>query len=265
MRHIHLIFKEEDPLVRETARQIQKDLEVLRYQTSTDPKAVKTADLVLSLGGDGTIFRTARLASPFNIPILGIHLGGVGFLAEIELLELRSALEKIKKRKYRLEKRTMLEGKVLRKGKGVKTFVALNDLVISKRGIARLIEFEVYSRQVLIGGYKADGLIISSATGSTAYNLSAGGPLLLPESKEFILSAICPHALISRPVVTSNDLYIKLLRGKDALLTSDGQELFGLATGDEVSVSRARQVTKFIRFKKYNLFERIREKLGRTS
>jgi len=264
MRKIIIIHKEEDALVAETAKQIQRDLAALGYHASLDITKIKKADLVLSLGGDGTIFRAVRLMAKANLPILGVHLGGVGFLAEIELLELETALAKIRKNKYTLEKRCLLKGTVTRKGKTVKELVVLNDLVISKKGIARIIEFEAYSKQILIGGYKADGLIVSSATGSTAYNLSAGGPLLLPESKEFIVSAICPHTLINRPVVISKGLNIKLLKGKDALLTADGQELFDLQSGDEIEVCRDTHTAQFIRFKKYNLFERIREKLGKS-
>ncbi|MCX5750111.1 MAG: NAD(+)/NADH kinase [Candidatus Saganbacteria bacterium] len=264
MKKVTIIYKEEDTLVEGTAKQLAKDLEELGYKANLDLKNVKGSDLFISIGGDGTIFRTSRYASKVGAPILGIYMGGVGFLTEISLLELQDAMDKIKHKKYKLETRSMLKGEVLRKGKKVKEFIALNDLVISKKGIARIVSFEVYAKGELIGGYKADGLIISSATGSTAYNLSAGGPLLLPESRECIVTAICPHTLINQPIVTSTDLTVKLLKGKDALLTSDGQELFALETEDEILVSRAAQTTQFIRINKYNFFERIREKLGKT-
>ena len=181
MTTVGLIFKKEDGLIAGTAQQVIRDLKKEGYKVS-----LRGAKLVITLGGDGTILRAARLLAQKGIPILGVHLGGVGFLSEIELMELKSALKQIAAKKFRIDQRMMLEVAV-----GGKKLIALNDVVIAKSGISRVIKFELEE----IGQYTADGLILSTATGSTAYNLAAGGDPRCPRLHSNITSSPCPLRL----------------------------------------------------------------------
>jgi NAD+ kinase len=248
MKTIGLVYKKEDELIARTARQVDKDLKKKGYNVSLDK-----ASFVIALGGDGTILRTARLLEKRGIPILGIHMGGVGFLSEIMLLGLDEALDQIKRGKYEIDERFRIE--VLAKGKRIG---ALNDIVISKCGIARVIKIEM----VDIADYTADGIIFSTATGSTAYNLSVGGPLLTPDSKSIVISAICPHSISTRPIVMDPPVELVLRRGKEVILTADGQEMIPLHEGDRVRIQKSRYKTRFIRIKPYNFFERVKETFG---
>jgi NAD+ kinase len=248
MKTVGIISKKEDRLIAATADQVAKELEQLGYRVD-----LAKAEFVITLGGDGTILRAARLVAGRGIPILGVHLGGVGFLSEIELTELRSALEQVKKGKFKLDERAMLETQV-----GGKKLIALNDVVIGKSGISRVIKFELEN----IGSYTADGLIISTASGSTAYNLAAGGPLLSPDSKSLIVSAICPHSLSNRSLVLDGPVNFKLNRGEDVILTADGQQVVPVKTEQSITVGRSGLKTKFIRLKEYDFFGRVKKTFG---
>ena len=173
------------------------------YAEETDGKALEidkskicanlgdAVDCVITLGGDGTFLRAARMMYPFGIPILGINMGDLGFLTEIELNEMDEALEKLIAGSYQLEDRIMLEARVQRNGRVIQSFIGLNDVVVTKGSFARLIALEIYVEDELVTTYKADGVIISSPTGSTAYSLSAGGPIVYPEVDVTILTPIC--------------------------------------------------------------------------
>lgn len=248
MTTVGIIYKKEDKLIAGTAEQLIKDLKKKKYRIGmVRPK------FVITLGGDGTILKAARALAKKGIPILGIHMGGVGFLTEIELREIDSALERIRKGKYRIDERAMIEAVV-----GGKKLIALNDIVISKSGIARVIKLELQG----IAEYTADGMIFSSATGSTAYNLSAGGPLLTPQSKGMIISAICPHSISARPIVVEGPVNAVLNRGADVILTADGQEVVPIRPGYRIRVQRSNLKTRFIRLKKYRVFDKVREVFG---
>jgi NAD+ kinase len=248
MKTIGLIFKKEDKLIRGTAAQVKKELVKAGYRIG-----LAKADLVITLGGDGTILRAARLLCKTNIPILGVHMGGLGFLTEISLLQIPAALAAIKKQAFQIDERSMLEARA-----GGKQLVALNDMVINKSGIARVIRLEIKG----IAEYLADGLIISTATGSTAYNLSVGGPLLSPESNSLIVSAICPHKISIRPIVLEKEITIKLLRGEQVSLTADGQQMLAIKPGQEVLIKRSKYKTRFIRMQDYNFFKRVKDSFG---
>jgi NAD+ kinase len=208
MTNVAVIYKKEDQLISGTAQQVIKDLKSQGWKVNQGK-----AKFAVVLGGDGTILRAARLLAKDQIPILGVHMGGVGFCAEIELPLLNEALAKVKKGQYRLDERTMIEASV-----GAKKLLALNDIVISNSGIARVIRVELTG----IAEYISDGIIFSTATGSTAYNLSAGGPILTPESSSLIISAICPHTISTRSIVLDQPITAVLKRGKQAILTADG-------------------------------------------
>jgi NAD+ kinase len=248
MKTVGIIHKKEDRLIAATAAQVAKDLKQLGYRVD-----LAKADFVITLGGDGTILRAARLLAGRGAPILSVHLGGVGFLSELELTELKTALEQVRKGKYRIDERAMLEARL-----GGKKLIALNDVVIGKSGISRVIKFDLEG----IGSYVADGLIISSASGSTAYNLAAGGPLLAPDSRSLIVSAICPHSLSNRSLVLDGPVGFRLTRGDDVILTADGQQLEPVKKGQIIWVGRSELKTRFIRLKDYDFFGRVKRTFG---
>ncbi len=248
MTTIAVIYKKEDKLIAGTAVQVIKELKKMGYKVN-----LAGAKLAITLGGDGTILRAARMLAKKNIPILGVHMGGLGFLSEIELHDLSEALDQIKKKKFKLEQRTMIEALV-----GGRQLVGLNDIVISNSGIARVIKLELKG----IAEYTSDGLIFSTATGSTAYNLSAGGPILTPESKSLVISAICPHSINTRPLVIEQPITAVLNRGKKAILTVDGQEFVALHERQKIRIQKSKLKASFIRLKGYNFFKRVGEAFG---
>lgn len=224
---------------------------------------LKNADYLLALGGDGTLLQAARIVTGFSTPILGINFGRLGFLTEIEIGEIYSSLEKLLGGHYQIEKRMMLQGTVERKGEFF-TCNALNDIVVSKGSFSRMLSFEVFIDSAYLDTYPADGLIISSPTGSTAYSLSAGGPLVSPELKLMILTPICPHTLYARPMVIPGDKRIKVLvhaPGAETMLTVDGQQGFNIKNGDVLTVTEANTVTSLIRLKNNTFYGLVREKL----
>jgi len=248
METIGIIYKKEDALIAGTAKQIAKDMEKEGRRID-----LARAQMVITLGGDGTILRAARMLAEKEIPILGVHMGGVGFLSEIDLKDLKLAMRQIKSGKYKLDERTMLEAKI-----GGRKIIALNDVVIGKSGISRVIKFELEN----IARYTADGLIFATASGSTAYNLAAGGPLLAPNAKGIILSAICPHSLSRRSLVLDGPVNFILRRGDDVILTGDGQQVFPVKIGQKVAVSQSKLKTRFIRIKDYSFFARVKKTFG---
>jgi NAD+ kinase len=248
MTTIGVIYKKEDKLIAGTAQQVIKDLKEKGYKID-----LARAKFVLTLGGDGTILRAARALAKKGIPILGIHMGGLGFMSEIELHKLGEALDQIKKRKYKIDERAMIEASV-----SGRKIIALNDIVISNSAIARVIKLEIRG----VAEYKADGLIFSSATGSTAYNLSTGGPLLTPDSESMVISAICPHSINTRPIVIKEPVTVVLNRGREVILTADGQDVVSLHEGQKIRVQKSRLKTRFIRLKEYNFFERVKGAFG---
>ena len=248
MTTVGVIFKKEDKLIAGTAQQVIKELKKDGYKVN-----LAKAKFVITLGGDGTILRATRMLAPRGIPVLGVHLGGVGFLSEIELRELKSALQKIRAGQYKLDERLMIQAKI-----GGQTITALNDLVITKSGIARVIKFELEG----IAQYTADGLIFATPTGSTAYNLAAGGPLLAPHSKHIIVSAICPHSLSNRSLVVDGPVDFVLRRGDKVILTGDGQQMIGVKVGQKITVSKSNLKARFIRLKDYDFFKRVAKTFG---
>lgn len=247
-KKIGIIFKKEDPLIARTARQVARELRAEGFTVVS-----QNPDLVVTLGGDGTILRAARLLAKKKVPILGVHLGGIGFLSEIELSDLSLAMAAIKKGKYQIDERAMIEASI-----GGKKVLALNDIVVTKSGIARVIKFKLEG----ITRYVADGLIFATATGSTAYNLAAGGPLLSPEAREMVISAICPHSLANRSLVLDRPVTFVLSRGEKVMLTVDGQQLMPVKAGEKVVVRRSNLTTRLIRLRPYEFFEKIERIFG---
>ena len=224
-----------------------------------------TVDWVVVLGGDGTLLGAARKVGRYGVPILGVNLGGLGFLTSIPLKGLYPAIERMLKGELEVESRLMLETKVLREEEEICRFPVLNDLVLNKGPLARIMDLDVYINEQFLTTFRADGLIVSTPTGSTAYNLSAGGPILYPTMANFILTPICPFTLSNRPIILpdSDTIYIKM--GKESEekvhLTFDGQVGFDFSYGDKVMIYKSEERIKLIRPPDQTYFEILRAKL----
>ncbi len=224
-------------------------------------------DLILTLGGDGTLLRAARFAGPLGIPVLGCNLGRLGFLTLVPKGELEAALESVAGGEYATEDRMALRINVPANGAGRnadQSFYAVNDAVIHKSGFARLIGLRVLADADEVGHYSADGIIVATATGSTAYSLSAGGPIVAPTMEGIVATPISPHTLAVRPVVFPGEtrIAVELLSGDhDLQLTVDGQRGCQLEVGDIVEIVRARHPVKLVRLPDYSFFSVLRRKL----
>lgn len=225
----------------------------------------KKSQLVVVLGGDGTILRTARYVARYKVPILGINMGSFGYLTEINLNEMHSALELIISGKFTAEKRMMLNVSI-RHGKTVTSLGdVLNDVVINRGSLSRMNELEMDVNGSYLTTYKGDGLIVSTPTGSTAYSLAAGGPIVFPGKDLIIINPICPHTLTNRPIIFSEDSNLKItLWSKDngAILTLDGQEAYRMTSGDVVTVKKSDHSTILIISPYRSHGEILRSKLG---
>jgi NAD+ kinase len=226
---------------------------------------VENAQCMIVFGGDGTLLRTARKVAGTGAPIIGINLGHLGFLTEIDVPEVNVCLEKLLYGHYHIEERMMLEALVYRQGEVVKRLAGLNDAVISKGAFARMIHLETSINDEYIDTYHADGLIVASPTGSTAYSLSAGGPLVTPELEVMLLTPICPHSLGARPLVIAPDSIIKVVIDSSQgyfMLTMDGQLGFDLQRKDEVIIKQAPWKARLIRLKGRSFFEVLGRKMA---
>lgn len=228
-------------------------------------KFLKNVDLIISLGGDGTLLRAARLAAAKDIPVFGVNLGGLGFLTQVGIDSLEKSLEKLYQGRYFLDERMMLNCTVKRREEEIKKFTALNDVVIGKGAFARIICLATYVNNDYVITYSADGLVVSTSTGSTAYSLSAGGPIVNPNINSIILTPICPHTLSARPlIVGENDqVKVKLESNEEkVMVTIDGQEGFVLKPKDEVIIKKSNHKARLITFKEKSFYAILREKLG---
>ncbi len=222
------------------------------------------ADVLLVLGGDGTMLNAARLAAERGIPILGVNMGGLGFLTEVRLENLYPSLERVFANDFVLDERLMLRTHIHRHGETVAQGVVLNDVVISKGTLARMIELKIAIQGRFVTNLRGDGLIVSSPTGSTAYSLSAGGPIIDPEVQSLILTPISPHTLTHRPLIVPGHAEIEVtLTSKDdgAMATLDGQVGVAITQGDSVVIQTSENRTRLIRFPESNYYDVLREKL----
>jgi NAD+ kinase len=227
-------------------------------------QSYKNIDMVFSLGGDGTLLRAARLVSEKGIPICGINLGGLGFLTQIGVHELNKYLNLILEGSYQIEDRMMLSGYILRKSEQIKPFYCLNDIVVAKKLFARLIHVETYINEEYVIHYSADGLVVSTSTGSTAYSLSAGGPIVYPSIKTMIITPICPHTLSARALVINHKDIIKIIvlsKGEDVMLTVDGQQGIDLEENDTIIIQESTHKTKLVTFSEKSFYGVLRKKL----
>ncbi len=225
---------------------------------------VRQVQCMMVLGGDGTLLHSARLAANLGVPIFGVNLGHLGFLTEVAIPHLYDAMECLLAGRYTIEERMMLQASVVRNGHTYEPIIGLNDAVITKGAFARMIVFDTLVDGQLFNTYHADGVIISTPTGSTAYSLSAGGPIVLPDLELMVVTPICPHALWARPLVIAADSEVQVvLRSKlgEVMLTIDGQHGMHLRFGDLIKVRKAMHRAKFIKLSNQTFFDILNEKL----
>lgn len=244
-------------------------LEKKRKLWTTDWKKFKEADVLLVLGGDGTFIQTARQYVSFHVPLLGINLGTLGFLTAVEKEDIYEALDCLMDNDYEIESRMMLTGQVYHGGQLIAEAGAVNDVIVNRSGFSRLVELKLYINDKLVDIYAADGVIISTPTGSTGYNLSAGGPIVYPKNEVMVVTPICPHSLTARSIVVSGDEKVTIEIGRrrktqqeEALVTYDGQTVVRLESSDRVEIMRAKERVKLIQLKKRNFYEILRNKIG---
>ncbi|MDI6840487.1 MAG: NAD(+)/NADH kinase [bacterium] len=217
----------------------------------------KTSDVILAIGGDGTLLKAARIVGNSGIPILGINLGGLGFLTEVALDNLYPALTRLIRADYEIELRMVLEANVKQR-----PLYALNDAVIMQTGVGRMLQFTVYIDDKYVSEFSSDGIIISTPTGSTAYSLAAFGPILHPKLESIVVNLICPHTLGARPIVVSDDSTVKIeCKSKKSALVIDGQERVLLNQGEKVLIRKADYKIKLIKSSARDFYEILRTKL----
>lgn len=226
---------------------------------------LKDADVLVCFGGDGTILHAAKCANACGVPILGVNLGSVGFMAELEQGEL-SLLNKLAAGKYSVEIRMMVDVKVFRQGHTVFRDTALNDAVVTKGAVARVIDLSVLADRTHITDFSGDGVIVSTPTGSTAYSMSAGGPIVEPTAENILVTPICPHALQARAFVLDGDRTVTVKVGKlgkkTAYISVDGGKAAKLVEGDCVEIRRSAAFTKLVRLTGRSFYDVVSHKLG---
>lgn len=221
-------------------------------------------NLIVVLGGDGTLISVARKVGDLRTPILGVNLGSLGFLTEITLQEIFPVLEQVVRGDFTVSSRMMLDAVVRREGREVGRYRVLNDVVINKGALARIIDMEASVDDVYLTTFKADGLIISTPTGSTGYSLAAGGPIIYPDLDCLVMAPICPHMLTNRPIIVSDKTIIRVevkFQDQDVVFTADGQVGMPLQGGDVVEVRRSRSCTLLVKSPTKDYFQVLRTKL----
>ena len=279
-RTVAIISKPERPELREVLPALEQWLQQHNYAVVMDTEsadyfsasdvmprstlATRSPDLALVLGGDGTLLSATRAVAKAGTLILGINLGTLGFMTELALSDLYPALEAIEEKRYIVDSRSMLGGSLIRGGKTLATHAALNEVVVSKSAIARLNHFEVFVDKEFVSRYRADALIIATPTGSTAYSLGAGGPILNPDVDAFVITPVSPHGLTHRPVVVRDtveiDIHVKT-GNEDGYLSFDGQVGMPAQDDDIVRCVKAEHPARLLRFKK-TFFEVLATKLN---
>jgi NAD+ kinase len=246
------------------------DLETAQYMTAPEVEIIPRAqlstrplDLVIVLGGDGTLLAAARHTASVDVPLLGVNLGSLGFLTEVPVASLYSMLEDIAIDHAPIEKRPLMECELLRGDDILSSHQIFNDAVVNKTALARLNKYELYIDKVFVSSYRADGMIIATPTGSTAYSLSAGGPVLMPSVDAFVITPVAPHSFSHRPLVVPDSVEIEILlrSGNDfAYLSLDGQPGLDLLDGDRIRCRRSAHDVSLFRMND-NFFEVLRSKL----
>jgi NAD+ kinase len=236
----------------------------------TDTKEISdNVECAIVLGGDGTIIQAANDLLGKNIPIMGINLGTLGFLAEIEKDNIYTALDALYEDNYAKQERMMLFGKISSKNTDIFQGTALNDIVITRSGFSRIISVSIYINEEIVDRYRGDGVIVSTPTGSTGYNLSSGGPVIKPDAKVMVITPICPHTLGARSIVISAEDSVRIqineskkTQDEEAIATIDGRKVFLLHSGDNINISKAQETTNLIKINGISFFNTLRTKIG---
>lgn len=241
-----------------------ENIENTTYIESVD-EIFENADVAVVLGGDGTLLNTSKYAYKYGVPLLGYNIGNLGFLVELEKGE-KSEFSRLFSGEYEIENRMMLCAKVIRDGKEIFESVALNDVVISRGSTPKMVHLKLEVDKNEVSDYYSDGIIVATPTGSTAYSLSAGGPVAAPNLDVIIITPVCPHTVTSRPVVVSDKsevaLTVDIYHNEDVVVMCDGETGINLESGDKVVVVRADKSTKLIRFGKKSFFDVLQQKLS---
>jgi NAD+ kinase len=238
--------------------------EACRVPTLSTAEFIAKADLIVVLGGDGTMIAAARLLGDTETPVLGINYGSLGYLTDFRIEEMFPALEQVLAGNYQLDHRVTLDVQHHRAGVVLTENRILNDVVINKAALARIIEIKVELDGFYVNSFRADGLIVATPTGSTAYNLSAGGPIIFPSMRAMVLTPICPFTLSNRPIVVPDEAEIKLnleTNNEEVALTLDGQVGFELRSGDTVVIRKNRTTFNLVQPPNRNYFDVLRDKL----
>jgi NAD+ kinase len=249
--------------------QVYVDPESARYvpncpAVEREKLAEKQPQFAIVLGGDGTMLAAARALAPAGIPIMGVNLGGLGFLTEVPVAELYPTLEAVIENRCLIEPRSMIHCHLMRGGQRVAHYDAMNDAVVSKSALARIIEFDIRVNEQFVSSYRADGLIVATPTGSTAYSLAAGGPILAPDVDALLITPISPHTLTNRPLVVKDTYEVKVLIKtvqEEAFLTVDGQVGIPLLDGDVLTCKRSARKVHLLRLGDRSFFDVLRMKL----
>jgi NAD+ kinase len=255
------------PWLMQKGYEIHIDIEtasILNIEGSPRSQIPSLSDIIIVLGGDGTMLSVCRLVGDKGIPILGVNIGGLGFLTKLHRDEIYDVLEKVLTEECPFEERMMLTANVYRRNECITEYVVMNDIVVNKGALARIIDLETYINHDYVTTFKADGLIVSTPTGSTAYALSAGGPILYPTLNSIVLAPICPHMLTNRPIVLPDDAVIEIIlrsQTEDVFLTLDGQVGFSLKLNDIVEVKKSIFKTKLLIPCGKDYFQILRTKL----
>jgi len=239
-------------------------IQPLAAQTRKREDLPGCTDLLIVLGGDGTLLSAARLTAEHRVPILAVNLGGLGFLTTVSQDELYSILEELFSGKHRVSERVMLDAEIIRAGSVIRRQTALNDAVLNKAALARIMDLELRVDGEYVTTYKSDGLILSTPTGSTAYSLAAGGPIVYPSVEAFVVTPICPHTLTNRPLVIPDSATIEIdFKAEDdaVFLTLDGQIGIELVRGDHIRVRKAPNKLMLVRPSKKTYYQILRSKL----
>jgi len=273
LKSLAIITKKHQPRAWQAGQELaqwleKRDISAILFENQPEPHIPPLppeVELVVVMGGDGTLLSVARHYGRLNVPILGVNVGGLGFLTEVSLDELYPAMEQVLAGRYEVENRLALSATLFRKGKPYWQENVLNDVVINKGALARIIELTTWIDNEYLTTYRADGLIVSTPTGSTAYTLSAGGPIVYPTLTHIILIPICPHTLSNRPLILPDTCTVAVTLNEkvfDVYLTLDGQVGQALQAGDRVEIRAAPYRIKLVRSPQRSYFEILRAKLG---
>lgn len=246
---------------------VQEEAKEQGYRYTNPDYVPENTECVIILGGDGTLIQAAIDLNEKNLPLLGINIGTMGFLTDTDMNTARETLANVVNDSYEIDLRMMLDGSIYRNGEVIYKNIALNDIVVNRCGILRVIDFDVSVNDEYLSSYSADGVIVATATGSTAYSLSAGGPILQPNAKLIMVTPICPHTLNKRSIIfgAEDTIIIEMKNNKtsteERIASFDGERFFQVITGDRIVIKKSDRVSRFVKTNKMSFLQRVREKI----